>query len=204
MWLRFNYASSIPGDDEIRRACDVLRPVVQAHGAALSSSMTGPISPPNWAAMGGHVRQQDMSYAEARALLAQTALSASPAMTAGIWRWKRAKPAPIMSPSGHFSPPRPRKNPKTRAEIELLRAWCEDMLVPVVAIGGITVENAPALVEAGADFLAVSERGLGTQRRAGSGGQGVQPAFFAMNARLLGLFVFLGILLRCVYRLLST
>jgi thiamine-phosphate pyrophosphorylase len=30
------------------------------------------------------------------------------------------------------------------------------MVVPVVAIGGITVQNAPALVEAGADFLAVS------------------------------------------------
>jgi thiamine-phosphate pyrophosphorylase len=29
-------------------------------------------------------------------------------------------------------------------------------VVPVVAIGGITVENAPALVEAGADFLAVA------------------------------------------------
>jgi len=30
------------------------------------------------------------------------------------------------------------------------------MVVPSVAIGGITVTNAPALIEAGADFLAVS------------------------------------------------
>ena len=30
------------------------------------------------------------------------------------------------------------------------------MVVPQVAIGGITVENARPLVEAGADFLAVS------------------------------------------------
>jgi len=30
------------------------------------------------------------------------------------------------------------------------------MVVPSVAIGGITVANAPALIEAGADFLAVS------------------------------------------------
>jgi thiamine-phosphate pyrophosphorylase len=30
------------------------------------------------------------------------------------------------------------------------------MVVPCVAIGGITVANAPVLVEAGADFLAVS------------------------------------------------
>jgi len=30
------------------------------------------------------------------------------------------------------------------------------MVVPCVAIGGITVENAAPLIEAGADFLAVS------------------------------------------------
>jgi thiamine-phosphate pyrophosphorylase len=30
------------------------------------------------------------------------------------------------------------------------------MVVPCVAIGGITVANAPLLVEAGADFVAVS------------------------------------------------
>jgi thiamine-phosphate pyrophosphorylase len=30
------------------------------------------------------------------------------------------------------------------------------MVVPCVAIGGITVANAPPLIEAGADFLAVS------------------------------------------------
>jgi thiamine-phosphate pyrophosphorylase len=56
---------------------------------------------------------------------------------------------------GAFFPTRT-KEPKTRADIELLRWWSEVMVVPCVAIGGITIENAPALVEAGADFLAVS------------------------------------------------
>ena len=42
------------------------------------------------------------------------------------------------------------------ADIEILRWWSELMVVPQVAIGGITVENATPLVEAGADFLAVS------------------------------------------------
>ncbi len=44
------------------------------------------------------------------------------------------------------------KEPKTRAGIDLLHWWSELMVVPAVAIGGITVENAPALVEAGADL----------------------------------------------------
>ena len=42
------------------------------------------------------------------------------------------------------------------ADVELLEWWAQYMTVPVVAIGGITIQNAPALVEAGADFLAVS------------------------------------------------
>ncbi len=47
------------------------------------------------------------------------------------------------------------KNAPTRAEPELLRWWIELFELPCVAIGGITVENAQPLIEAGADFLAV-------------------------------------------------
>jgi thiamine-phosphate pyrophosphorylase len=41
------------------------------------------------------------------------------------------------------------------ATLELLRAARARLRVPIAAIGGITPENAPALVAAGADFLAV-------------------------------------------------
>jgi thiamine-phosphate pyrophosphorylase len=37
-----------------------------------------------------------------------------------------------------------------------LQIWQETMVTPCVAIGGVNVENAAALVRAGADFLAVS------------------------------------------------
>ncbi len=47
------------------------------------------------------------------------------------------------------------KAPKTRAPLELLTDWSQSTVVPCVAIGGITVDNAPALIAAGADFLAV-------------------------------------------------
>ena len=43
-----------------------------------------------------------------------------------------------------------------RPEPELLRWWSGLMEIPCVAIGGITPENCGPLVEAGADFLAVS------------------------------------------------
>jgi thiamine-phosphate pyrophosphorylase len=48
------------------------------------------------------------------------------------------------------------KSPKASADSEILSWWQEIMTVPCVAIGGITVDNCQPLVDAGADFLAVS------------------------------------------------
>jgi thiamine-phosphate pyrophosphorylase len=48
------------------------------------------------------------------------------------------------------------KAARTHADVELLHWWNDLMVVPCVAIGGITVENAPPLIEAGADFIAIS------------------------------------------------
>ncbi len=48
------------------------------------------------------------------------------------------------------------KTASSRAEAELLSGWQLDMVVPCVAIGGITVATSRQLAAAGADFLAVS------------------------------------------------
>jgi thiamine-phosphate pyrophosphorylase len=48
------------------------------------------------------------------------------------------------------------KETEHRAELELLEWWSEMVELPSVAIGGITPDNCGPLVEAGADFLAVS------------------------------------------------
>lgn len=42
------------------------------------------------------------------------------------------------------------------ADLELLTWWHETMEIPSVAIGGITVDNAKTVIEAGADFIALS------------------------------------------------
>jgi thiamine-phosphate pyrophosphorylase len=147
--LRLKHA----GDDEIRRACDALRPVVQGHGAAFILN-----DRPDLAAElgcdGVHVGQEDMSYAEARALLPNGIVGVTCHDSRHLAMEAGEAGADYVAFGAFF--PTATKEPKTRAEIELLRSWCEDMLVPVVAIGGIRIENAPALVEAGADFLAVS------------------------------------------------
>jgi len=43
-----------------------------------------------------------------------------------------------------------------RPEAEILSWWSNMFVLPCVAIGGITADNAAPLIEAGADFLAVS------------------------------------------------
>ncbi|MEZ5679726.1 MAG: thiamine phosphate synthase [Erythrobacter sp.] len=48
------------------------------------------------------------------------------------------------------------KDTEHQAELELLEWWSEMVELPSVAIGGITPDNCRPLVEAGADFLAVS------------------------------------------------
>jgi thiamine-phosphate pyrophosphorylase len=42
-----------------------------------------------------------------------------------------------------------------RVDVDVLRNWALTMTIPSVAIGGITIQNCPNLVRAGADFLAV-------------------------------------------------
>jgi thiamine-phosphate pyrophosphorylase len=147
--LRLKHVS----DDEIRRACDVLRPVVQGCGTAFILN-----DRPDLAAElgcdGVHVGQEDASYAAARAALPSGIVGVTCHDSRHLAMEAGEAGADYVAFGAFF--PTATKEAKTRAEIELLRAWCEDMLVPAVAIGGITVENAPALVEAGADFLAVS------------------------------------------------
>ncbi len=141
-------------DDEIRRAADILRPIVQAAGTAFILN-----DRPDLAAElgcdGVHVGQEDAPYAEARRLLGPDRIVGVTCHDSRHLAIEAAEAGADYVAFGAFFPTAT-KEPKTSADIELLRWWGEMMVVPVVAIGGITVENAPALIEAGADFLAVS------------------------------------------------
>ncbi len=48
------------------------------------------------------------------------------------------------------------KKVKHQADLETLEMWSQFTEVPCVAIGGITPDNAKAVIDAGADFIAVS------------------------------------------------
>jgi thiamine-phosphate pyrophosphorylase len=147
--LRLKHVS----DDEIRRTVDTLRPVVQAHGTAFILN-----DRPDLAAElgcdGVHVGQEDASYAQARAALPKGIVGVTCHDSRHLAMDAAEAGADYVAFGAFF--PTKTKEPKTSADIELLRWWSEIMVVPSVAIGGITTANAPALIEAGADFLAVS------------------------------------------------
>lgn len=104
---------------------------------------------------GVHVGQTDTPYVDARNLLGDDAIvgvtchaSTHLAMEAG------EAGADYIAFGAFFDSTT--KQPKFAAESELLTQWQDTMIIPCVAIGGITVENCRPIVEAGADFIAVS------------------------------------------------
>jgi thiamine-phosphate pyrophosphorylase len=141
-------------DDAIRRTADLLRPIVQAAGAAFILN-DRPDLASELGCDGVHVGQEDASYAEARKLVGPKGLVGVTAHDSRHLAMEAAEAGADYVAFGAFFPTKT-KEPKTQADIELLHWWAQTMVVPCVAIGGITVQNAPALVEAGADFLAVS------------------------------------------------
>ena len=147
--LRLKQAS----DDEIRRAVDILRPVVQANGTAFILN-----DRPDLAAElgcdGVHVGQEDASYTSARAALPRGIVGVTCHDSRHLAMEAAEAGADYVAFGAFF--PTQTKEPKTSASPDILRWWSEMIVVPCVAIGGVTVANARELIEAGADFLAVS------------------------------------------------
>ena len=141
-------------DDVIRRATDFLRPIVQAHGTAFILN-DRPDLAVELGCDGVHVGQEDASYAEARAAMGPSRIVGVTCHDSRHLAMEAAEAGADYVAFGAFFPTKT-KEPKTQADIELLRWWSDVMVVPCVAIGGITIAHAPALVDAGADFLAVS------------------------------------------------
>lgn len=147
--LRLKEAS----DGDIRRACDVLRPVAQSREVAFILN-----DRPDLAAATGcdgvHVGQQDTPYAEARRLVGADAIVGVTCHNSRHLAMTAAEAGADYVAFGAFYPTAT-KEARFRAEPEIIAWWSELMTVPCVAVGGITADNCVPLVEAGADFLAV-------------------------------------------------
>jgi len=141
-------------DNDIRRATDILMPIAQARSVAFIIN-DRPDLAAELRADGVHIGQDDGSYRDARAAVGPNAIVGVTCHDSRHLAIEAAEAGADYVAFGAFFPTTT-KEPKTKAEVEILSWWAEMMVVPQVAIGGITIENAKPLVEAGADFLAVS------------------------------------------------
>ena len=141
-------------DHEIMRAAEILMPIAQKRDLAFIIN-----DRPDLAHMiradGVHIGQEDTPYAEAREIMGKDAIVGVTCHNSRDLAFTAGEAGADYVAFGAFFPTQT-KEPKTKADIELLQWWAETMTVPCVAIGGITVENAKPLVDAGADFLAIS------------------------------------------------
>ncbi len=167
-------------EDDIRRACDVLRPIAQEREVAFILN-DHPRLAREAGCDGVHVGQSDTPYRDARKILGNDAIvgvtchdSRHLAMIAG------EEGADYVAFGAFF--PTSTKTAEYKAEPELLNWWSELMEVPCVAIGGITAENCAPLVTAGADFLAVVNAVWGHPQGPGAGVRALNAAIEAALA----------------------
>jgi thiamine-phosphate pyrophosphorylase len=141
-------------DNDIRRAVETLMPIAQRAEVAFILN-----DRPDLAAElrcdGVHIGQDDASYDEAREAVGRDSIVGVTCHNSRHLSIHAAEAGADYVAFGAFFPTST-KEPKEMAEIETLRWWSEMMVVPCVAIGGITAANCKPLIEAGADFLAVS------------------------------------------------
>jgi thiamine-phosphate pyrophosphorylase len=142
------------GDDEILRAGEILMPVAQRAEVAFIMN-DRPDLAVKLGADGVHIGQEDASYADACAVMGPDRFVGVTCHNSRHLAIEAAEAGADYVAFGAFFPTST-KDAKTRAGLEIIQWWSQTMIVPCVAIGGITVENCRPLIEAGADFLAVA------------------------------------------------
>jgi thiamine-phosphate pyrophosphorylase len=141
------------GEAEIAAAVAAIAPVVKGHGASLILN-----DRPDLAARldcdGVHIGQGDGTVAAARAAVGADRIVGVTCHASRDLAMTAAEAGADYVAFGAFFATAT-KATAHRPELEILEIWQETMVVPCVAIGGITVENCAPLIAAGADFLAV-------------------------------------------------
>ncbi len=139
---------------EIIAAANALMPICHARDVAFIINDRPDIAH-KVGADGVHVGQNDMSYKQAREIVGQDSIVGVTAKNSRHLSMVAAEQGADYVAFGAFFPTNTKEQTVT-ADLKLISWWVELFEVPCVAIGGITVDNARALIDAGADFIAVS------------------------------------------------
>lgn len=141
-------------DDALCRVIDVLRPEAQRRGVAFILN-DRPDLAFETGCDGVHIGQEDGTYAQAREAVGRDAIVGVTCHDSRHLAMLAGESGADYVAFGAFYPTIT-KEARFQAEPDLLSWWSRLMEIPCVAIGGITLDNAAPLIEAGADFLAVS------------------------------------------------
>jgi thiamine-phosphate pyrophosphorylase len=141
-------------DEAVAAAVAAIKPVTQDHDVALILN-DRPDLADRLACDGVHIGQSDARYADARRLMGADRIVGVTCHDSRHLAMEAAEAGADYVAFGAFFPTKTKDAP-IRPDVELLSVWQETMQTPCVAIGGITVDNCAGLIEAGADFIAVS------------------------------------------------
>lgn len=137
-----------------RRLANAIIPSAQAAGTAVFINDDAALAV-ELGADGVHLGRSDMPVKAARALLQDTMIIGATCHDSRHAAMQAGEDGADYVAFGAFYPTTTKDAP-TRAEPDILEWWQELFELPCVAIGGITLENAAPLIQAGADFIAVS------------------------------------------------
>jgi len=152
--LRLKNADGTPAPrDLVRAAAQVLMADVQARDVAFIINDDAKLAA-ELGADGVHVGQDDVSAKEARAIVGPDAIVGVTCHDSRHLAMEASEDGADYVAFGAFFPTST-KSPKAHADAGILDIWSTTTNVPCVAIGGITLNNAETLIDAGADFLAV-------------------------------------------------
>jgi len=152
--LRLKEGEGEASENAVRRAAETLMPLCHEYDVAFIVN-DRPDLAVKLGADGVHVGQEDAPYEEARRLLGPDRIVGVTCHDSRHLAMEAAEAGADYVAFGAFFPTTT-KAPKFHAQPDLIEWWSGLMEVPCVAIGGITVENCPALIQARADFLAIS------------------------------------------------
>lgn len=141
-------------DADVLRWAERLRPLCRASDVGFIVNDRADLAA-QAGADGVHLGQGDGSVAAARAVLGRDAEIGVTCHASRHMAMEAGEAGANYVAFGSFFPSATKAS-EHRPDAQILEWWSAVFVLPCVAIGGITPENAPPLVAAGADFLAVS------------------------------------------------
>lgn len=141
-------------DASLIAASQAMKSIAHAHGTLLFINDRPDIAK-IVEADGVHIGQGDMDYLSSRQLLGEDAIIGVTCHNSRDLALSAAESGANYVAFGAMFETQTKRAP-TQCDMEIVTWWSQFVEIPCVAIGGITVKNAQQLIDAGADFIALS------------------------------------------------